>query len=198
MMDNWTLISLPNLFSLRSNSQGNSVTMKVSRNMIKKMQEKAEEIWVPELVRVIKETKEPFLNVIYDCDPLQQIVWERVVLIGDAAHPTTPHGVRSTNMSIMDAWVLGQCLMKCGVQNLTMGLEEYQSIRVPVTSKQVLHSRKMGRIKQGLALPDGKVFDPKTATPEECRDLQQKHMPGFSYVPSGLSTVVTSKYKSNL
>ncbi|XP_076909440.1 uncharacterized protein LOC143566697 [Bidens hawaiensis] len=163
--------------------KGNSVTMKVSNDMIKKMQDEAEKTWVPEFVRVIKETKEPFLNVIYDCDPLHQIVWDRVVLIGDAAHPTTPHGLRSTNMSILDASVLGQCLTKSGVENLAMGLEEYQSIRVPVTSKQVLHSRKMGRIKQGLVLADAKVFDPKTATPEECRDLQQKYMPGFSGVP---------------
>ncbi|KAI3741707.1 hypothetical protein L1987_59381 [Smallanthus sonchifolius] len=160
--------------------KGNSVTMKVSNNMIKKMQEEAEKTWVPELVRVIKETKEPFLNVIYDCDPLHQIVWDRVVLIGDAAHPTTPHGLRSTNMSILDAAVLGECLMKSGVENLAVGLEEYQSIRVPVTSKQVLHSRKMGRMKQGLVLADEKVFDPKTATPQECKDLQQKCMPRFN------------------
>ncbi|KAK9055902.1 hypothetical protein SSX86_026989 [Deinandra increscens subsp. villosa] len=165
--------------------KGNSVTIKVSNNMIKKMQEEAEKIWVPELVKVIKATKEPFLNVIYDCDPLHQIVWDRVVFIGDAAHPTTPHGLRSTNMSILDAAVLGQCLMKSGVENLEAGLEEYQSIRVPVTSKQVLHSRKMGRMKQGLVLADGKVFDPKTATPQECKDLQQKCMPGFSDVPYG-------------
>lgn len=165
--------------------KGNSVTIKVSSNMIKKMHKEAEKTWVPEFVRVIKETKEPFLNVIYDCDPLKQIVWNRVVLVGDSAHPTTPHGLRSTNMSILDAAVLGQCLMKYGVERLDVGLEEYQSIRVPVTSKQVLHSRKMGRIKQGLVLPDGKVFDPKTATPQECEDLQQKHMPGFNDAPSG-------------
>ncbi|XP_076899056.1 uncharacterized protein LOC143552806 [Bidens hawaiensis] len=163
--------------------KGNSVTMKVSNDMIKKMQDEAEKTWVPELVRVIKETKEPFLNVIYDCDPLHRIVWDRMVLIGDAAHPTTPHGVRSTNMSILDAWVLGQCLKKSGVENLGEGLEEYQSIRVPVTSKQVLHARMMGRMKQGLVLADGKVFDPETATPEECKDLQQKYMPEFSDVP---------------
>ncbi|KAI7756840.1 hypothetical protein M8C21_025025 [Ambrosia artemisiifolia] len=163
--------------------KGKSVTMKVSNDMIKKMQEEAEKAWVPELVRVIKETKEPFLNVIYDCDPLHRIVWDCVVLIGDAAHPTTPHGVRSTNMSILDAAVLGQCLKKSGVENLCVGLEEYQSIRVPITSKQVLHSRKMGRMKQGLVLADGKVFDPNTATPQECKDLQQKCMPGFSDLP---------------
>ncbi|KVH99750.1 uncharacterized protein LOC112519599 [Cynara cardunculus var. scolymus] len=174
--------------------KGNSVTIKVSDNMIKKMQEEAEKVWVPELVRVIKETKEPFLNVIYDCDPLEQIVWDRVVLVGDAAHPTTPHGLRSTNMSVLDAAVLGQCLMKSGVENLSAGLKEYQSIRVPVTSKQVLHSRRLGRMKQGLVLADGKVFDPKTCNLEECRDLQQKNMPGFNDMPPVFSRIATSKY----
>ncbi|KAL7616259.1 hypothetical protein Lser_V15G01649 [Lactuca serriola] len=179
--------------------KGNSVTMKVSNNMIKKMQDEAQKVWVPELTRIIKETKQPFLNVIYDCNPLKQIVWGPVVLIGDAAHPTTPHGLRSTNMSILDASVLGQCLMKSGVENLVAGLREYQSIRVPVTSKQVLHSRRLGRIKQGLVLDNGKAFDPKNATLEELGVLQQKNMPGFDDVPLGLSTTIdASKYSSKL
>ncbi|RWR73259.1 Monooxygenase, FAD-binding protein [Cinnamomum micranthum f. kanehirae] len=125
---------------VRNLPQGNSVTMKVSKDMIQKMHEEAEKVWVPELARVMKETKEPFINVIYDCDPLQQLFWERVVLVGDAAHPTSPHGIRSTNMSIMDAGILGQCLKKWGLENMDSALNEFQSIRLPVVSKQVLHS----------------------------------------------------------
>ncbi|XP_022731066.1 uncharacterized protein LOC111285742 [Durio zibethinus] len=121
--------------------KGNSVTMKVSEDMINEMIQEAEKLWVPEFVRIVKETKNPFLNVIYDCDPLRQIFWDNVVSIGDAAHPTTPHGVRSTNMSIIDAAILGKCLEKWGVENLQSALEEYQSIRLPVTSEQVLYSR---------------------------------------------------------
>ncbi|TYI39984.1 hypothetical protein ES332_A02G132700v1 [Gossypium tomentosum] len=160
----------------------NSVTMKVSEDMIDEMMKEAEKAWVPELVKVMKETKNPFLNAIYDCDPLRQIYWDNVVLIGDAAHPTTPHGLRSTNMSILDAAVLGKCLEKWGVENLHSALGEYQSIRVPVTSKQVLQSRKLGRIKQGLHLPNGKQFDPKKATSEDLKELQQKNMPFFTSV----------------
>ncbi|KAK9273601.1 hypothetical protein L1049_018411 [Liquidambar formosana] len=133
--------------------KGNSVTMKVRGDMIQKMHQEAEKVWVPEFAQVMKETKEPFINVIYDSDPLEKIFWDNVVLIGDAAHPTTPHGVRSTNMSILDAEVLGKCLKKWGADNLHSALEEYQSTRLPVTSKQVLHSRRVGRIKQGLVLP---------------------------------------------
>ncbi|KAG7973158.1 hypothetical protein I3843_07G214500 [Carya illinoinensis] len=157
--------------------------MQVSSEMVHKMHQEAEKVWVPELVGVMKETKDPFLNFIYDADPLEQIFWDNVVLVGDAAHPTTPHGLRSTNMSILDAAVLGKCLAKWGAENLQSALREYQSIRLPVVSKQVLHARRMGRIKQGLLLPDREPFDPKSATSEDCQDLQQQNMPFFNDVP---------------
>ncbi|KAK2987370.1 hypothetical protein RJ640_007057, partial [Escallonia rubra] len=166
--------------------KGNSVTKKVSSDMIVKMHDETEKVWVPELAKVIKETKQPFLNIIYDCDPLEKILWDNVVLIGDAAHPTTPHGLRSTNMSILDAAVLGKCLEKWGATCLRSALEEYQSIRLPVTSMQVLRSRRLGRIKQGLVLPNGKPFDPKMASLEDREGLQQKNMPFFADVPSVL------------
>ncbi|KAL6313074.1 hypothetical protein AAG906_006616 [Vitis piasezkii] len=169
-------------------NQGKSVTMKVSSDMIEKMHQEAEMAWAPELVRVMKETKEPFLNAIYDCDPLEQIFWDNVVLIGDAAHPTTPHGLRSTNMSVLDAAVLGKCLEKWGVENLSSALEEYQSTRLPVTSKQVLHARRLGRLKQGLILADREPFDPKTASLEDCEELQQKNMPFFADIPLPLNS----------
>lgn len=169
---------LPHYFALCF--QGTSVTMKVSNDMINKMHQEADKIWAPEFSKLIKETRDPFINVIYDCDPLQRIFWDNVVLVGDAAHPTTPHGVRSTNMSILDAAVLGKCLHKWGPQNLALALEEYQSIRLPVTSKQVLHSRHLGRIKQGLSLPDQEPFDLQTADLDYCQQLLQRNMPFFS------------------
>ncbi|KAH7574174.1 hypothetical protein JRO89_XS03G0262000 [Xanthoceras sorbifolium] len=150
----------------------NTATIKVSSEMIRAMHQEVKKAWVPELARLVEETKEPFINVIYDCDPLTQIFWDKVVLVGDAAHPTTPHYARSTNLAILDAAVLGKCLEKWqGAENLQCALEEYQSIRLPVTSKQVLCSRKLGRIEQGLSVvPDGEPFDPKTASPsaEKC------------------------------
>ncbi|KAK9141605.1 hypothetical protein Syun_011005 [Stephania yunnanensis] len=168
-----------------SEDEGNSVTMKVSTEMIEQMHKEAEETWVPELVRVMKETSEPFVNVIYDCDPLEQVVWDNVVLVGDAAHPTTPHGLRSTNMSILDAAVLGQCINKCtSLENLGLALKEYETIRLPVTSRQVLHSRRLGRIKQGLDRDDPEPFNPLEASMVDCQVLQQKSMPFFMGAPT--------------
>ncbi|CAA7039741.1 unnamed protein product [Microthlaspi erraticum] len=150
--------------------KSNSVTLKVSEEMMKKMHEEADTIWIPELARLMKETNDPFLNVIYDCEPLERIFWGNVVLVGDAAHPTTPHGLRSTNMSVLDAEVLGKCLEKCGRENLSLGLEEYQRIRLHVVSEQVLYARRLGRIKQGLDSSGG-------------LGLEQKHMPFFASAP---------------
>ena len=167
--------------------QETSVTMKVSSDMIQKMHQEAEKVWIPALVKVMKETKNPFLNVIYDSDPLGKIFWDNVVLVGDAAHPTTPHCLRSTNMSILDAAVLGKCLEKWGVQKLESALEEYQFIRLPVTSKQVLHSRRLGCLKQGLVRPDRQPFNPKSVTPEDCLELLQGNIPFFNDVPLPLA-----------
>ncbi|XP_008792123.2 aurachin C monooxygenase/isomerase isoform X1 [Phoenix dactylifera] len=163
--------------------KANSLTTKVSDEMTKKMHVEAEKVWLPELAKVMKETKEPFINVIYDSEPLPQLFWDNVVLVGDAAHPTTPHGLRSTNMSILDAEILGQCLEKWGLENLGLALKEYQMIRLPVISMQVLHARKLGRVKQGLVLDDQKTFDPTMAAPEECLQLQQRSMPYFESAP---------------
>lgn len=165
-------------------TQVNSVTMKVSHEMIENMFGAAENVWIPELVKVMRETKEPFLNAIYDSEPLEQYFWDNVVLIGEAAHPISPHGARSTNMSILDAAVLGKCLEKWGLVDLDSALKEYQSIRMPVNKEQVLFSRRMGRIKQRLALSDRHVFDPMTASEEECMVLQIRNIPYFDDIPS--------------
>ncbi|KAJ6827227.1 uncharacterized protein M6B38_368930 [Iris pallida] len=163
--------------------KGNSMTMKVREDMITKMHEEAKNVWVPELAKVIVETNEPFINAIYDSDPLPQLIFDNVVLVGDAAHPTTPHGLRSTNMSVLDAAILGHCLEKWGLESLTYALDEFQKVRLPVVSSQVLHARQLGRIKQGLVLQDHKVFDPRMITPEECLQLQQRNMPFFGTTP---------------
>ncbi|XP_011622915.1 uncharacterized protein LOC18433045 [Amborella trichopoda] len=164
-------------------SKGNSMTVKVRGDMVEKMHQEAEKAWVPELARLMKETKEPFINIMYDSDPLVRLSWDNVVLVGDAAHPTSPHGLRSTNMSILDAWVLGHSLRKSGVENLGLALKEYESLRLPVVSKQVLHSRHLGRLKQGFLFSPPHSFPWKNAGPEEREELLQRKMPFFEEIP---------------
>uniref|UniRef100_K7M6E4 FAD-binding domain-containing protein n=1 Tax=Glycine max TaxID=3847 RepID=K7M6E4_SOYBN len=152
--------------------------MKVSSDMIQKMHQEAEKVWTPELFKVLKETKKPFLNVIYDGEPLGETFWDNVVLVGDVAHPTTPHCLRSTNMSILDVAVLGKCLEKFGAEKLRLALEEYQFIRLPVTSKQVLHARE--------------PFNHKSSKKEDREELLQRNTPFFNHMPLILASILAS------
>ena len=144
------------------------MTMKVSDATLAGMQDEAERVWSPELARLIRETAEPFVNVIYDADPLPRLSWAggRVALVGDAAHPTTPHGLRSTNMSVHDARVLGACLGRWAETPPPRALAEYEAARMPVVSAQVLHARRLGQLKQGLPVEDGEAagFDVSAVT----------------------------------
>ncbi|KAG8094662.1 hypothetical protein GUJ93_ZPchr0012g19169 [Zizania palustris] len=159
---------------------GSSVTMKVSDAMVEEMREEAKRVWGPELARLMRETVEPFVNVIYDAgEPTPRLSWAggRVALVGDAAHATTPHGLRSTNMSVVDARVLGRCLARycrepCA-RSRARALAEYEAARLPVVAAQVLHARRLGRLKQGLVVGShGEVFDARTATEEEVSQLR--------------------------
>lgn len=58
----------------------------------------------------LQATEKPFITVVYERDPLAQWVYGRVVLLGEAAHPCTPHIGRSTNMSFADADALGKAV----------------------------------------------------------------------------------------
>lgn len=148
--------------------------MKVSKDALHNMHEEANKVWVPQLASVMQETTDPFINIIYDSDPLPRLHWlGKIVLVGDAAHPTTPHGLRSTNMSVVDAHVLGKCLERYELENLEKALEEFQAIRLPVVSEQVLYARKLGRVKQGLDL----IGDVR---------LDQRGMPYFDGAPTSL------------
>lgn len=86
-------------------------------------------------------------------------------------------------MSVLDAAVLAKCLEKWGLENLQSALEVYQPIRLLVATEQVLYSRRVGRIKQGLTLTDCRVFYPATADTEECWELQQSAVPFFGQNP---------------
>lgn len=84
----------------------------------------------------VQATAAPFLNAIYDREPLKQLVWGRVALLGEAAHPTTPHGLRSTNMAIGDAAALRRAFEGHNGDVLS-ALAAYQAERLAPTTREV-------------------------------------------------------------
>lgn len=77
-----------------------------------------------------------------DRDPLPRWTFERVTLMGDAAHPMYPIGSNGSAQAILDARYLADCL--CGDDDLLYALREYEAERLPRTTGIVLRNRMNG------------------------------------------------------
>lgn len=93
---------------------------------------------VPEVINAAETVLEYPMS---DRDPLDSWVRERVVLLGDAAHPTFPIGSNGSSQAIIDARVLSFALATKPVDE---ALEWYQSERLPKTRAIQLANRQMG------------------------------------------------------
>lgn len=82
---------------------------------------------------------------IYDLEALPRWFSGRIVLLGDAAHATTPNMGQGACQAIEDAWVLAQCL-----SSLPLGeaFSQYQDRRKKRADGIVKQSRRLGRMAQ--------------------------------------------------
>lgn len=81
----------------------------------------------------------------WDLAPMDAWVDGRVVLLGDAAHATTPFAAMGACMAIEDATALGRRLLE---QPLQDALRDYQHERKRRAEDVVKHGRTMGRVSQ--------------------------------------------------
>ena len=77
-----------------------------------------------------------------DHDPLPQWSFDRITLLGDAAHPMYPIGSNGASQAILDAEVLTNSLSQ--ISDPAKALQYYDEIRRPVTARVVLQNREMG------------------------------------------------------
>lgn len=98
------------------------------------------------VTKIISATRSEQLlwNDIYDIKPLPTLMHNRVVLLGDAGHATTPNLGQGACQAIEDAVVLGQCLK--GERDLKVALKEYEQRRLVRTSGIITTSRRIGEI----------------------------------------------------
>lgn len=85
-------------------------------------------------------------NDIYDLKPIERWGKERVILLGDAAHPTTPNMGQGACMAIESSLVLARCLSQ--ESNLAAALRRYEAERMQRTAWITDQSWKIGRIGQ--------------------------------------------------
>ena len=85
------------------------------------------------------------LHDMYDLNPLKSFVYQRVVLLGDAAHAMTPNMGQGAGQAMEDAIVLANCMQS---YDFDLALERYNKLRVKHTKKIVKRSRKIGKTAQ--------------------------------------------------
>jgi 2-polyprenyl-6-methoxyphenol hydroxylase-like FAD-dependent oxidoreductase len=83
-------------------------------------------------------------NDIADLKPLKHFVYGRIVLLGDAAHATTPNMGQGACQAIEDAVVLAQCLQQ--EPELAVALAKYEKRRKARTAKVIRLSRTLGEV----------------------------------------------------
>ena len=80
-----------------------------------------------------------------DREPIDNWVFGRATLLGDAAHPTTQYMAQGACMAMEDAVTLGEALRVSG-HDWNAALQLYQRHRVTRTARIVLSGREMGRL----------------------------------------------------
>ena len=85
---------------------------------------------------------------LFDRDPLEQWVYGRIALLGDAAHPMLPFMAQGSAMAIEDAAVLARCIES--FDDLDVALSRYQAVRRERTARVILQSRAQTNLYQRL------------------------------------------------
>lgn len=82
-------------------------------------------------------------NDIYDLVPHDQWFKGKVVLVGDAAHATTPNMGQGGNQALESAWVFSECMSQ---PNLSEAFAKYQHMRIKKAHKIINDSWKISQI----------------------------------------------------
>jgi len=84
---------------------------------------------------------------LFDLAPLASFVFGRVLLLGDAAHATTPNLGQGAGMAVEDAAVLARCLRRAPA-SLPTAFQAFDRQRRPRTRRIVEQSRRLGQLAQ--------------------------------------------------
>lgn len=102
----------------------------------------------PTVERLINETDDAYFlhHDIYDIKPLSTYIYDRICLLGDAAHATTPNMGQGAGQSIEDAYVLMNALKR--EPTIANAFRLYDDKRVKKTKKVMTLSRQIGWVAQ--------------------------------------------------
>jgi 2-polyprenyl-6-methoxyphenol hydroxylase-like FAD-dependent oxidoreductase len=97
----------------------------IRHEFIRELKTTAETVLAPEMATIVARTEQPLLQAIFDLES-PQLVFGRVVLLGDAAFVARPHVVAGTTKAALDAQCLADSLAAAG-NNVETGLAHYDT-----------------------------------------------------------------------
>jgi 2-polyprenyl-6-methoxyphenol hydroxylase-like FAD-dependent oxidoreductase len=101
---------------------------------------------IPEVLALTREA-DLLWGDILDLAPLRRFDYGRVLLLGDAAHATTPNLGQGAGMAVEDAYVLQRCLAQAG-PDVPAAFRTFDRQRRPRTRRIVRQSRLLGQVAQ--------------------------------------------------
>lgn len=114
----------------------------------------AEKRLSPQFAEVVRHTRQPFFQAIFDLDSAR-MAFGRVALLGDAAFVARPHCGMGVTKAAGDAMALVDRLAE--TRNDVIGaLERYDRQRRPFGAAVVAHGRELGAWLQGIDTPESR------------------------------------------
>lgn len=118
---------------------------KVAAQHIGAMRQAAQDLLAPQFAEIVEKTAQPFFQPIYDVLS-ENIAFNRVALLGDAAFVARPHCGMGVTKAGEDAMALADAIARHGA--VPQALQAYQSARVPACRAVTLHARELGAYMQ--------------------------------------------------
>ncbi len=112
----------------------------------------ADELLAPQFAEVVRHTRLPFFQAIFDLES-SHMIFGRVALLGDAAHVARPHCGMGVSKGAGDAMALADLLHETD-NEIPAALERYEQDRVRFGSAVVNHGRELGAHLQGDDRPE--------------------------------------------
>lgn len=110
--------------------------------------------WHPEIQALIQAIDDPFKWALLARDPLERCAHGRLVVVGDACHPTLPFLAQGANMAIEDALVLVRCIDH--YDDPVTALRAFEAMRLERTGRIVRSSSDQAKVFHNAAYADAK------------------------------------------
>jgi 2-polyprenyl-6-methoxyphenol hydroxylase-like FAD-dependent oxidoreductase len=113
----------------------------IRRDLVESLLAEAERELPPAFLDTLRKIERPFFTPIYDFSS-RQMVFGRVILLGDAASSARPHMGFGVAKAGDDARALADAL--ASHDDIDRALAQYQAVRAPISERIMRHGRKLG------------------------------------------------------